>query len=148
MADKQVVKSQPKTNLNNTHKSMLAGAGGALIAIMIVVGSFGVVRAMHGPNDRGGFRGGTPIMAQDGGEERGMHRGPGLGGEITKIDGTTLTLKGRDDQVITVTVNDKTSYKKADANAKLGDLKVGDKIMVRGDVKTVTVTAGSIGIRQ
>lgn len=150
MTDKQEIKKQPKSKnvLNNTHKSMLAGAGGALIALFIVLGSFGVVRAMHGPGGRDGMKPGAPMMMQGGGEDRGMRGGPHLGGEITKIDGNTITLKGMDDQVITVTVNDKTTYHKADSDAKLSDLKVGDKIMVRGEVKTVTVDADSIGIRQ
>ncbi len=122
MVEKSEAKSkiETKTGLNNTHKSLLAGASGALIAIFFVLGSFGVVRAMHGPGGRDGIRYGAPTMTQGVGEYRGMRGGPNLGGEITKID------------------ND----------AKLSDLKVGDKVMIRGEVKTVTVDADSIGIRQ
>ena len=150
MVEKSEAKSkiETKTGLNNTHKSLLAGASGALIAIFFVLGSFGVVRAMHGPGGRDGIRYGAPTMTQGVGEYRGMRGGPNLGGEITKIDNDTITLKGMDAQVITVTVNDKTTYHKADSDAKLSDLKVGDKVMIRGEVKTVTVDADSIGIRQ
>ena len=124
--------------LQSTHKSMLAGAGGALIAIMLVLGSVGVVKAMHGP-DSGERHGGRPDMMMQG--------GPRLGGEITKIDGNTITVTGRDDQAITVKVDDSTKYKKDNGEVKLSDLKVGDEIMIRGDVQSVTVNAESIGIR-
>ncbi len=125
--------------LQSTHKSMLAGAGGALIAIMLVLGSVGVVRAMHGP-DSDERHGGRPGMMMQG--------GPRLGGEITKIDGNTITVTGRDDQTITVKVDDSTKYKKDDSDVKLSDLKVGDEIMIHGEVQTVTVDADTIGIRK
>lgn len=137
--------SKSKVELKPTHKSMLAGAGGALIAILIVLGSVGVVRAMSG-HGNGDPRNGMPMMQ---GEARGgMRGGPGLGGEITKIEGTTITVKGRDDQTITITVDDNTNYQKEGDDAKLSDLKVGDEIMVRGDVQNISVEADSIGIRQ
>ena len=124
--------------LQSTHKSMLAGAGGALIAIMLVLGSVGVVKAMHGP-DSGERHGRRPDMMRQG--------APRVGGEITKIDGNTITVTGRDDQAITVKVDDSTKYKKDNGEVKLSDLKVGDEIMIRGDVQSVTVNAESIGIR-
>lgn len=150
MADKKAIETEEKSKakLGSTSKSMAAGAVGALIAIVIVLGSFGVVRAMHDPDGRGGFKPGAPMMQGAEDEDRGMHRGPGLGGEITKIEGSTITLKGRDDQIITISVSDKTTYKKDASDAKLSDLKVGNKIMVRGDVQTISVKADSIGIRQ
>ncbi len=132
-----------KIALTSTQKTFLAGAGGALVAMVLVLGSASMVRAFNGHGRDGGPRGGAPMMMQGGG----MRGGPGLGGKITKIDGNTLTVTGKDDQTITVTVDDNTNYQKEDDDAKLSDLKVGDEIMIRGDVQNVSVDADSIGIR-
>ena len=49
-------------------------------------------------------------------------------GEITKIDGKTITLKGRGGEDQTVTVDDSTKIS-AFAKAKIEDLKVGQQVM-------------------
>jgi len=136
-----------KVKLSSNHKSFVAGGAGALVAILLVLSSVGVVRAFSGPQGHG-QNGKSALMmgAERGGDMQG-DPGRGLGGEITKIDGSTITLKGREDQIVTVTVDDNTNYKNEGNDAKLSDLKVGDKIMVRGDVTTVSVNADTIGIR-
>lgn len=147
MADKKE-QAKAKIELKPTHKSMLAGAGGALIAILIVLSSVGAVRAMSGRGNGDRPAGGPPMMMQAEGRGGEMRGGPRLGGEITKIEGSTITVTGRDDQTITVKVDDNTNYKKDGDDAKISDLKVGDNIMIRGEVQSVTVNADSIGIRQ
>jgi hypothetical protein len=66
-----------------------------------------------------------------------MGRGPGgnfqgVGGEITKIEGNTLTLTTFRGETAKVSVVDSTRIMKERAEAKLIDLKVGDRVMVRG----------------
>jgi hypothetical protein len=59
----------------------------------------------------------------------------GTGGEITAINGNSITLKTRDGQTAQVSVSDKTQYRKDRAEAKISDFKVGDMVMVRGEQK-------------
>jgi len=62
-------------------------------------------------------------------------RGPGTGGTITAITGNSITLKTRDGQTAQVNVTDQTRFRKGREDAKLGDLKVGDMVFVRGELK-------------
>ena len=69
-------------------------------------------------------------------------------GKITSIQNGTIELSGPDGQTITVKVNPQTEYRKDRQPAKASDFKVGDMIMVRGDVNPDhTVTARTIGGR-
>jgi Cu/Ag efflux protein CusF len=66
-----------------------------------------------------------------------MGRGPGgnfqgVGGEITKIEGSTLTLTTFRGETAKVSVGGSTRIMKERAEARLSDLKVGDRVMVRG----------------
>jgi len=68
-----------------------------------------------------------------------------LYGEIAKIDGKTLTLKGRGGEEQTVTVDDSTTIL-ARVKAKFEDLKVGQQVMLfaqEGKAVRVTVIAAS-----
>lgn len=137
-----------KIKFTNTHKTFLSAFGGTLVAFALMLGSVGVVRAIHGPNPRGGDgHRGLVAEADFGHEGMGRVQG-GMGGEVTKIDGNTITLKGHDDAVITVTVDSDTQYKAASNDAKLSDIKVGDDIAIRGKATSMSVSADSIGIRQ
>ena len=66
---------------------------------------------------------------------RGYRRGPGTGGSITAIAGNSITLKTRDGQTAQVNVTDQTRFRKGREDAKLSDLKVGDRVFVRGEQK-------------
>lgn len=59
----------------------------------------------------------------------------GTGGEITAINGNSITLKTRDGQTAQVSLSDKTQFRKDRAEAKISDFKVGDMVMVRGEQK-------------
>ncbi len=59
----------------------------------------------------------------------------GVMGEITAVRGNQLTLKTMDGKMATVTLNDKTAYRKDGQDAKQSDFKVGDRIAVRGEQK-------------
>jgi hypothetical protein len=74
---------------------------------------------------------------QDGGGGRRMRNMEGRGtfGAITEIKGDTLTLQGREGKTETVKVSDATKYRREGQDAKLGDYKVGDRVMVAGEQK-------------
>ncbi len=65
----------------------------------------------------------------------GYRRGPGTGGTITAIAGNSITLKTHDGQTAPVNVTDQTRFRKGREDAKLSDLKVGDRVFVRGEQK-------------
>jgi hypothetical protein len=70
--------------------------------------------------------------------QQGQRRGPrlpGVGGTITAISATSITLKTVDGQTAQVSLSDKTQFRKERQPAKLADFKVGDDIMVRGEQK-------------
>jgi len=65
------------------------------------------------------------------------------GGEITKIDGKAVTLKGRGDEEQTITVDDNTTMF-VSAKAKFEDLKVGQKVTAsvrEGKLARITIRA-------
>ena len=77
--------------------------------------------------------GARPFEGRKGPMGMGMRR-PGAMGTVTAINGTSLTLTGPMNEIITV-----------DASAAdISTLKVGDKIAVEGSVKTIAVTATAI----
>lgn len=57
----------------------------------------------------------------------------GTFGQIIKIDGSTLVVKGRDDIEKIILVNDQTTIKHFQETIKLTDLKVDDYIVTIGD---------------
>lgn len=65
---------------------------------------------------------------------KGGDRGPGLMGEITKIDGKNVAIKGKDGQEKTVTLDDATEIT-CQMAAKLEDVKVGDKVAIMQEGK-------------
>lgn len=68
--------------------------------------------------------------AEQGDRPRAMR---GTAGTITIITGDTIKLKTFDGRDATVKVNDKTSFRKDQKEAKAADFKPGDIIFVRGD---------------
>lgn len=57
----------------------------------------------------------------------------GVFGQIIKIDGTVLTVKGQNDVEKIILADDKTVIKNLQETLKLADLKVGDFVVVIGD---------------
>jgi hypothetical protein len=69
-------------------------------------------------------------------------------GKITAIHNGTIELSGPNGQAVTVKVTPQTEFRKDRQPAKVGDFKVGDIVMVRGDQNPDnTVTAKIIGGR-
>ena len=57
---------------------------------------------------------------------------PHLGGEVTAVDGSTITVKQRDGTSATIQVTGTTTYNVAGATAKLADVKVGMFLVAQG----------------
>jgi Domain of unknown function (DUF5666) len=57
---------------------------------------------------------------------------PHAGGEITAINGSTITVKDRDGTSVTINVTGSTTYDVAGATAKLSDIKVGMFLVAEG----------------
>src|SRR5882672_644652 len=71
-----------------------------------------------------------------------------LMGKITSIKGNALGLARPDGTTITITLTDKTEFRKDRQQAKIGDFKVGDTIFVRGEQNAdETVTASMVAAR-
>jgi len=61
-------------------------------------------------------------------------RGMGVGGQITAIDGATITLQTFRGESAKVRVTQSTRFMKDREPAKMGDFKVGDMVMVGGEL--------------
>jgi len=73
---------------------------------------------------------------QQGGPRMGRGMGMdfhGIGGQITAIDGSIITLQTFRGETAKVKVTESTKIRKEGADAKLSDYKVGDRIMVAGE---------------
>ena len=76
----------------------------------------------------------------------GQQFGEGLGkrfiaGEIKAIDGTSLAIFRVDGQTQTILVDENTSFRKQDQSITLADLKPGDHVFGRGEVKNGSFVA-------
>lgn len=85
-------------------------------------------RNFGGP--KGGFFGGDFL---DGFSGRDLIDAHGVFGQIAKIDGSTLIIKGRDNVEKIVLVQDDTSIMSFRDAIKLADLKIDDNVMVIGE---------------
>jgi preprotein translocase subunit YajC len=63
----------------------------------------------------------------------GAREGHGTVGKITAINGNTLQVARLDGSTVTISLTDKTEYRKDRQPVQLSDFKVGDFVMVRGD---------------
>lgn len=61
---------------------------------------------------------------------------PQLGGEVTAVDGSSITVKQRDGTSATIKVTGTTTYNVAGATAKLADVKVGMFLVAEGTKNT------------
>ena len=57
---------------------------------------------------------------------------PHVGGEVTAIDGSTITVAGRGDETATITVNGDTTYQVNGDDATLADVEVGMVLIAEG----------------
>lgn len=69
-------------------------------------------------------------------------RGHGVMGEVTSVDGSTITITGRDGESYTVSADSATVAKMVEGS--LSDIEVGDTIGVQGEVDGLSVSATRI----
>jgi hypothetical protein len=68
-------------------------------------------------------------------------------GEVTKIDGTKLTIKRPDGVEQTIEVDEDTSFRKrGNESVTLADIKVGDRVGGRGEIKNGTFVPAVLNI--
>ena len=94
----------------------------------------------------------SPAPSPDAGRRQGGRRGPmeghGTIGQITAIQGDSLTVTRPDGTQVSVKLTDKTEFRKDRQPAKQADFKVGDFVMVRGEENADhSITAESLGAR-
>jgi hypothetical protein len=117
--------------------------------IVVAVGAFFVTKSIAG-SGRGSQaaattgNGSTPNSGTGG---NGGFRGrvPGTAGEITAIDGTTLTVKDRQNQSVKVTTSDSTRIT-IEKTVTVSAIATGDRISVTGTQSGTTVAASRISI--
>ena len=127
--------------LTNTHKSFIAGAGGAVVVFGLLAGGAAAAR-QFGPHQRAeGFEQRSSMM---GGRGMGMHRAKPADGLVQSINDKTIVIKDDENNTTTVTVTDTTKYLKDQAEAKLSDIKTGDTLVVFGKSTDNKVTAARI----
>lgn len=121
-----------------------AGAVGALIvgggAFLLGRGDDGQPTATAAANSDTSTDAGTGAPGAPGG--LGGPGGPGTGGEITAIDGTTITLDA-EGETYTVSTSDDTQVSET-VEGSADDIAVGDTVVVIGEVVDGAVTAESI----
>ncbi len=69
------------------------------------------------------------------------------GGEVTAIDGDTITVKGRGDATWTITVSGATTFRLGSEAAAKADVKVGSKILAQGELDGTTLQALTVHIQ-
>ena len=69
------------------------------------------------------------------------------GGEVTAVDATTITVKGRGDTTRVITVNGSTAYKLGSAAGTKADVKVGRTVDAQGTTSGDTFTAITVTVR-
>ena len=125
-------------------KWLIIGSIAGLVA-MLGVGALGALAFAQSPVDGGrfgGFRGGSggfgpgADFMMRGGPHKGPGFGKGTGGEVTAIDGSSLTVQTRDEEIVTVNTSDDTKVTLAEnqSEGSVSDIQVGDKIGVRGQI--------------
>jgi hypothetical protein len=113
------------------------------------IGDFVIVRGEHSSENEinasavlAGPPGGGRFVMRTGPDGEGMINGnmADLGktfivGEVKAIDGAKITVHRPDDQEQTIQADENTSFRKAGESITLPDIKIGDTIMGRGDVR-------------
>jgi hypothetical protein len=69
-----------------------------------------------------------------------------VGGKITAIDETKITIQRIDGMSQTISVDENTSFRKRRESITLADIKVGDNVTARGQVKDGVFVAAELGV--
>lgn len=105
----------------------------AYLALVVFI-LFGLLSLGLSPSASNALAAQAPSDQRRGGVGAGeRQRFPGVAGTITVLTDDSMTLKTSDGKTATVKLTDKTQYRKDRQPAKLGDFKVGDLVLVRGE---------------
>ena len=92
--------------------------------------------------------GDVPQQRQGGGRGQGENGPRPVMGKITSITNGTLLISKQDGQTVTVKLTDQTQFRKDGNQATAADFKVGDTVMVRGELNAdQSISARLIGTR-
>ncbi len=83
--------------------------------------------------------------------ERRMREGMGkefIAGEVTAINGTQLTISRPDGVSQTISADESTSFRKQNESITLADIKVGDHVFGRGEVKNDVFVPSMLNVGQ
>jgi hypothetical protein len=69
-----------------------------------------------------------------------------VAGKVTGIDETKITIHRVDGVTQTIAVDENTSFRRRRESVTLADIKVGDNVSARGQVKDGTFVAAELGI--
>ncbi|MBU6323748.1 MAG: hypothetical protein KGI41_03840 [Patescibacteria group bacterium] len=118
-------------------KALLAG-GAAAVSLIIALPVFAAEAVTNGTT--------PPAKAWQAFGGRLAGRGPGMGvaGTVTAVNGSTITLTSRDGGTYTIDASNASFTKDAGTAITLADIKVGDTLLVGGNVVTATLTASKI----
>ena len=127
-----------KTSLNQGLKSKVTPLFVAALLVGAGAGVTGMVSAAADTPDT------QAAMTMKGGPDHkfGGHRGPGVMGKVTAVNGDTITLTNDDGTSYTVNASDAKISKVVDQT--ISDIKIGDTLGVQGEVSGSTVMAKHI----
>lgn len=122
----------------HTHRDRDTGDTNASVSMLAVGDEIGVRGTVDGTNITA-----TDIMSGARGHDRGgMRGGRGVMGEVTKVDGNTITVEGRNGKTYTVNATEAEVLRTVEGS--VSDIKEGSRIGIHGDVDGTTVTAERI----
>lgn len=118
--------------MSNKLKYSIAGIGSLIVLLLIFQAGvmFGFHRANFGYRWSENYENNffpRPMMGRGG-----MMRAHGAIGEILKIDGSSFTVKGKDEAEKIVLIDLNTVFESDNGPVKVTDLKVGDNVFVIG----------------
>lgn len=144
------IKKEPEQRCQHNHAVKIVLIIVGIVIVFAVIGSIGLAMKFKGRSNAK-----VNNFTQERGNRMGFSRGKmmqnfagnRISGDITKIDGNTITLQNPD-KTYTITVNDSTSYSKNGNIAKQSDMLVNNNIVISGTSDSQgNITATSIIIR-
>jgi hypothetical protein len=126
---------------------VVAVAVGAFFVTKSIAGSGGSSPAAASTGNGSTSNGGSNFGSNGGAAGSGGFQGrlPGTAGQITAIDGTTLTVKDRQNQSVKVTISGSTRIT-IQKTVAVSDIAKGDRLSVTGKKSGTTIAASRISI--
>lgn len=139
-ANKPTLSSQ---NKKSAITGIAIGAVGMLLIGTIIFGATGLARHSAGQPGFGREQDG-PGGGRDSMRMGGMRGQRPTAGTVQSLADDTIVIKDRDDNTVTVTVDNSTEYLKDQAEAKQSDIKTGDTLIIFGKLADNKIPASRI----